>query len=64
MARKPERIDLQAIRDRLTVIGLADSFFQSSVLFALAKLRIFELIGERRRHWLSLQAKWAPDRKP
>jgi SAM-dependent methyltransferase len=41
-----ERINLGAIRDRLTVIGMAESFFQSSVLFALAKLRIFELIGE------------------
>src|SRR5208282_5931099 len=38
--------DLGAIRDRLAVIGMAESFFQSSVLFALAKLKIFELIGE------------------
>ena len=41
-----ERIDLAALRDRLAVLGIADSFFQSSVLFALARLRIFELIGE------------------
>ncbi|MGC2108202.1 MAG: methyltransferase [Candidatus Korobacteraceae bacterium] len=41
-----EHIDLGAIRDRLTVLGIAESFFQSSVLFALAKLKIFELIGE------------------
>ena len=46
MTTDSERINLGAIRDRLTVIGMAESFFQSSVLFALAKLRIFELIGE------------------
>lgn len=41
-----ERIDLGAIRERLTVLGIAESFFQSSVLFALAKLKIFERMGE------------------
>ncbi len=46
MSGKPERIDLGTIRDRLTVLGIAESFFQSSVLFALARLKIFELIGE------------------
>ncbi len=46
MSGKPERIDLDALRDRLTVLGIAESFFQSSVLFALARLKIFELIGE------------------
>ncbi len=46
MTPVPEHINLSAIRDRLTVLGIAESFFQSTVLFALAKLRIFELIGE------------------
>lgn len=41
-----ERIDLAAIRERITMLRMAQSFFQSNVLFALAKLRIFELIGE------------------
>ena len=45
-AAASQHIDLRAIGDRLTVIGLAESFFQSSVLFALAKLRVFELIGD------------------
>jgi len=42
----PKRLNLNAMRDRFTVIGMAESFYQSSVLFALAKLRIFERIGE------------------
>ena len=46
MSGKSERIDLDTLRDRLTVLGIAESFFQSSVLFALARLKIFELIGE------------------
>lgn len=46
MSRGPEHMDLATIRDRLTVLGIAESFFQSSVLFALARLKIFELIGE------------------
>jgi SAM-dependent methyltransferase len=41
-----EHIDLTAIRDRLTVLGMAESFFQSTVLFAMVKLRVFELIGD------------------
>src|SRR5271167_3801479 len=50
MNRESDRIDLGTIRDRLTVLAIAESFFQSSVLFALTKLRIFELIGEGDRH--------------
>ena len=46
LTSNPERIDLTAIRHRTTVLGMAQSFFQSSILFALARLRIFELIGE------------------
>jgi SAM-dependent methyltransferase len=49
MNPEAEGIDLQAIRERITVISLADSFFQSSVLFALAKLRIFEIIGDEEK---------------
>ena len=46
MIAASERIDLSSLRDRLTTLGIAESFFQSSILFALAKLRIFELIGD------------------
>lgn len=46
MSRESERMELGTMRDRLTVLRIAESFFQSSVLFALAKLKIFELIGE------------------
>jgi SAM-dependent methyltransferase len=41
-----KRLDLNAMRDRFAVIGMAESFFQSNVLFALTKLRIFERIGD------------------
>lgn len=34
------------MRDQIAVLGLAEGFFQSNVLFALIKLRIFELIGD------------------
>src|SRR5271165_4192862 len=50
MNRESERMGLSTIRHRLTVLGIAESFFQSSVLFALTKLRIFELIGEGDKH--------------
>jgi len=46
MSATSERINLSAIRDRMTVIAMAESFFPSSVLAALTKLKIFELIGE------------------
>jgi SAM-dependent methyltransferase len=35
-----------AIAARIEILNLADSFFVSSVLFALARLRVFERIGE------------------
>jgi SAM-dependent methyltransferase len=35
------------MRDQIRLLGIAEGFFQSSVLFALLKLKIFELIGER-----------------
>ncbi len=58
-----ERIDLGAIRERLTVLGIAESFFQSSVLFALAKLKIFERMGEEETsvHDLAHQLGARPD---
>jgi SAM-dependent methyltransferase len=36
-----------AIRDQVGILNIAEGFFHSSVLFALLKLRIFELIGDR-----------------
>jgi SAM-dependent methyltransferase len=45
-SREVDRMQVSAMRARIDVLKLADSFFESSVLFALAKLRIFELIGE------------------
>lgn len=35
--------------NRIHVLSIAESFFQSSVLFALLKLKIFELIGEENK---------------
>jgi hypothetical protein len=42
MNRNPDCLDVAAIRDRITVLGMAESFFQSSVLFALARLNLVE----------------------
>ena len=38
--------DTTVLRSQVEVLSIAESFFQSSILFALAKLRIFELIGD------------------
>jgi cyclopropane fatty-acyl-phospholipid synthase-like methyltransferase len=38
------------LRDQITVLNIAEGFFQSSVLFALLKLGIFEHIGEGEKH--------------
>lgn len=40
------RTELRTIRDQIGVLGLAEGFLQSRVLFSLLKLRVFELIGE------------------
>ncbi len=37
------------IRDQISVLNIAEGFFNSGILFALLKLRIFELIGEGER---------------
>jgi SAM-dependent methyltransferase len=34
------------MKDQLKVLSIAEGFFQSSILFALLKLKIFELIGD------------------
>jgi SAM-dependent methyltransferase len=39
-------VKMSAIRDQLGILSLAEGFFQSNVLFALLKLRIFECIGD------------------
>jgi predicted TPR repeat methyltransferase len=41
--------DLAIIRDQIHMLELAEGFLQSSVLFALLKLRIFERIGDDTR---------------
>jgi SAM-dependent methyltransferase len=38
--------DRSAIKDQIAVLSVAESFFQSSVLFALLRLDVFERIGE------------------
>ncbi len=38
--------DIEIKRDQIEILSIAEGFFQSSVLFALLKLRIFEYIGE------------------
>ena len=37
---------LELKKNQLEILSIAEGFFQSSVLFALLKLRIFEIIGE------------------
>jgi SAM-dependent methyltransferase len=39
-------LDTRTIKDQIEVLSVAEGFLQSSVLFALLKLRVFELIGE------------------
>jgi SAM-dependent methyltransferase len=39
-------LDTKTIKDQIEVLSVAEGFLQSSVLFALLKLRVFELIGE------------------
>lgn len=46
MGQQADRTGVRAIRDQVTVLNMAEAFFQSHVLFALLKLRVFELIGD------------------
>ncbi len=39
-------MDLSVLRSRIDILNIADSFFESCVLVALVKLRIFELLGD------------------
>lgn len=43
------RDEAAPVRDQIRVLGIAEGFLQSSVLFALLKLNAFELIGARGR---------------
>jgi SAM-dependent methyltransferase len=45
MSQATQRLDLVAVRDQITMLGIAEGFFQSRVLFALTRLNIFEIIG-------------------
>jgi SAM-dependent methyltransferase len=38
--------NIRVIKDQLEVLSIAEGFFQSSILFSLLKLRVFERIGE------------------
>jgi SAM-dependent methyltransferase len=42
-------LDRSAIKDQIKVLSTAEGFFQSSILFALLRLNIFERIGEGTR---------------
>jgi SAM-dependent methyltransferase len=46
MSPQQARADFVSIRNQFTVLGVAEGFFQSRVLFALLKLRVFERIGD------------------
>jgi SAM-dependent methyltransferase len=46
MDQNDSRAELDVLRDQHRILGLAEGFFQSSILFALLKLRVFELIGD------------------
>jgi hypothetical protein len=45
-----EHKDAHVARDQIQVLAIAEGFFQSCALFALLKLRVFELIGEGSRN--------------
>jgi len=48
--------DGRVIRNSIEVLSIAEGFFQSSVLFGLLKLGVFELIGEGDKSLLDLAA--------
>jgi 2-polyprenyl-3-methyl-5-hydroxy-6-metoxy-1,4-benzoquinol methylase len=48
--------DTRVIKDQLEVLSIAEGFFQSSVLFALLKLRVFERIGAESKPLAELAA--------
>ena len=48
--------DTTIVRDQISVLSIAEGFFQSSVLFALLKMRIFELIGDGNKALYELAA--------
>jgi SAM-dependent methyltransferase len=46
MTEQVSKSDLETKKDQLEVLSIAEGFFQSSVLFAMVKLKVFECIGE------------------
>lgn len=46
MTEQVSKSDLEIKKDQLEVLSIAEGFFQSSVLFALMKLKVFECISE------------------
>ena len=46
MQQRDSKSDTQITKDQLEILSVAEGFFQSSILFALLNLRIFEIIGE------------------
>jgi SAM-dependent methyltransferase len=46
MTQQMIKSDLEIKKDQMEVLSIAEGFFQSHVIFALLKLRIFECIGE------------------
>jgi SAM-dependent methyltransferase len=48
--------DTKVIKDQLEVLSIAEGFFQSSVLFSLLRLSIFERIGEDTKRLVELAA--------
>jgi predicted O-methyltransferase YrrM len=48
--------DTQVIKDQIEVLSIAEGFFQSSVLFALLDLKVFELIGDGEKTVVELAA--------
>lgn len=51
---KAKEIDI--IRDQIALLSIAEGFFESSILFALLKLKIFEHIGEGTKTAVELAA--------
>lgn len=46
MTEQVSKSDLEIKKDQLEVLSIAEGFFQSSILFAMVKLKVFECIGE------------------
>jgi SAM-dependent methyltransferase len=64
MTPEEARSDLLSIRNQFSVLAIAEGFFQSQILFALLKLRIFERLGDEEKSLEELAVETGAAPKP